>query len=109
MKKIIFFIILISIIFSVDNIGWNLENSFAAFSARNDHQVVAYSNKMWLIGGYNGTRTNDVWNSIDGLNWNLVTSNANFTGRNSHQVVVFSNKMWLIGGNNGSYKKDVYN
>lgn len=80
----------------------NKPNDDSAFSARTGHQVVAFKNKLWLIGGSpQGTaELNDVWSSSDGSNWNLVTNNAPFTTRTEHVCVVQNNgeRLWLIGG-----------
>ena len=72
--------------------------SALSFSARDDHQVVTFNNKMYLIGGYDGSDKNDVWSSTDGIHWIEETANAAFSARSRHQVVVFNNKMVLIGG-----------
>ena len=79
--------------------------SASSFPVRDDHQVVTFNNKMYLIGGYDGSRKNDVWSSTDGIHWIEETANAAFSARYGHQVVVFNNKMFLIGG---SYKNDVW-
>jgi hypothetical protein len=64
---------------------------------------------MWLIGGYNETYTNDVWQSIDGSNWINITASTSFKKRFHHEVIVFKNRMWLIGGFfNGENTNDIW-
>ena len=82
------------------------------FTAREDHQVVVFQGKLWLIGG-NVTydpdehitiygRHNDVWSSEDGATWTRVTTREPIFHRSGkHQVVVFKEKLWLIGGTIG--------
>lgn len=83
--------------------NWFEATAAAAFSDRDDHTSVVFNNKMWVIGGYNGsTNLNDVWSSSDGVTWIQATSAAASSGRNSSSVV-FNNKMWLIGGWVDSY------
>jgi len=95
---------------SSDGVTWIEETGNAAFSARQAHQVVTYNDgsgdKLWLIGGDDGTSTlpgnNDVWSSSDGSTWIEETTSATFSPRIDHQVVSFNNgsgdKLWLIGG-----------
>ncbi|MEM5853852.1 MAG: DUF2341 domain-containing protein, partial [Candidatus Aenigmatarchaeota archaeon] len=83
----------------VANAGWR---------ARYAHTSVVFNNKIWVIGGYDGSYKNDVWYSSDGINWTQATSNAGWSARYSHSSVVFNNKIWVIGGYDGSYKNDVW-
>ena len=60
---------------------------------------VAFRDKIWLIGGYDGTRFyNDVWNSSDGMTWNKIVENTDWTPRASSSVAVFNDRLWLLGG-----------
>ncbi len=69
------------------------------FPARTSHQVIAFNNQRWLIGGWNGRMsTNDIWSSVDGVHWIQQSANADFNPRFGHQTIVFNNKLWLIGG-----------
>ncbi|MBI3037879.1 Ig-like domain-containing protein [bacterium] len=44
--------------------GWYSATSTANFSARQRHSTVVFDNKMWVIGGHDGTNAlNDVWYS----------------------------------------------
>jgi N-acetylneuraminic acid mutarotase len=69
---------------------------------------VVFNNKIWVIGGYDGTnRRNDVWNSSNGITWSKV-SDAPFIGRAYHTSVVFNGKIWVMAGNNEDYLSDVW-
>ncbi|MBN2188240.1 MAG: hypothetical protein JW699_02205 [Chitinispirillaceae bacterium] len=76
----------------------------ALFSGRTRHGVVAFGNKLWVIGGWGhdafaaDTFYNDVWFSSDGQNWEMATSNAGFEPRGGFGIVVFNNKIWILGG-----------
>lgn len=98
---------------STDGATWTQSTlSGTPFSARQGHGLVAAnidgSEKLWLIGGFDGTKyKNDVWSSTDGANWTQGTlSGTPFSARQGHQVVVANiggnKKLWLIGGFDGS-------
>ena len=86
------------------------------FSARAAHQVVVHDNRLWVIGGADGsTRYNDVWWSEDGADWTKVeptdpTDPRRFSTRHRHQVVAHNDELWVIGGSEGlfSSKNDVW-
>ena len=70
---------------------------------------MAFSNQLWLIGGYSSEATlNDVWSSTDGINWIQQTASATFSARFDHQVAAFNNQLWLIGGYDGTTTNDVW-
>ncbi len=73
--------------------------SKGAFSGRIDHTSVVFDEKMWVIGGFDGSSyRNDVWYSEDGILWEQATEMAAFSPRKEHGSVVFDNKLWVIGG-----------
>jgi len=79
------------------------------WSPRANFGVVVFDNKMWVLGGYDGSYLNDVWCSCDGKNWSQVTTPSPFSARSNHASLVFDNKMWVLGGFNGSnYLNDVW-
>jgi len=76
---------------------------------RSDHSSVAFNNKIWIIGGNDGSgNLNDVWYSSNGASWSRATSAAGFSKRSSHASVVFDDYLWVIGGWDGSWKNDVW-
>ncbi|MGA2508216.1 MAG: hypothetical protein ABSF80_12150, partial [Chitinispirillaceae bacterium] len=86
--------------YSTDGVSWTFAGN-AGFSARSNHTAVVYNNKIWIIGGDDGSHLlSDVWCSSDGVSWVQVTDSANFPGREYHSSVVFDNKIWIFGGNN---------
>ncbi len=89
---------------------WTAATNSAQWSARYALTSAAYDNKLWVIGGNAGGRTNDVWSSTDGATWTQVTAAAQFPARYNHCALVFDNKMWVLGGNSATatYSNDVW-
>lgn len=85
---------------SIDGTTWTLENASASFSARGQHQVIVFKDKLWLFGGNLSVLvpTNDIWSSDDGVNWIQEPDAASFSARVSHQIEEFEGKLVLIGG-----------
>ena len=83
---------------SSDGVTWNEDTASAGFSARNNHQVEVFNNKLWVIGGQSDTGSvSDVWSSSDGVAWVEETAAAEFPAFFLYQAVVFNNKLWNIG------------
>jgi len=86
---------------SPDGATWTKVTGAAAFPARSNPAVFAYSGKLWVVGGKSGsTYLNDVWSSSDGATWTQVTTATAFTGRFGHSVAVYNNEIFLAGGEN---------
>ncbi len=87
----------------VENVGtWTRVTANPGWVGRRNHSSVVFDNKMWVIGGYNGSYLNDVWSSNDGVTWIQDTSLANWPARSNHTSVVFDNKIWVMAGLNGT-------
>ena len=83
---------------SVDGGSWRENTSNAGWTARENHQVVAYRGRMYLMGGFEPEPRNDVWSSVDGKNWSLVTDSAGWSARGNHQALVHKGRMYVLGG-----------
>lgn len=93
---------------STDGITWNSETANGGFPGRYSHSSTVYTNvfaglspgieKMWIIGGYNGSYLSDVWCSSDGISWSQATATAAFGNRAEQVTVVFNGSMWVIAG-----------
>jgi len=80
-------------------VTWTQATPNANWSARLYHTSIAFNNKMWVMGGWDGDYLcNDAWHSTDGFNWTQATANAGWSTRYLHTSVVFDNKIWVIGG-----------
>lgn len=97
---------------SSDGISWTLVSPVGpVFLGRQDHKLVVFNNKMWIIGGFGNItpvaygEVMDIWSTSDGATWTKHTS-TNVPPIQGHDVVVFNNKLWIIGGvNNVNYQK----
>jgi len=78
------------------------------FSQRQQLTSLVFDSKMWIIGGDDGSKLNDVWYSSNGSSWTEATSSAGFTARVRMASVTFQDKMWIITGNDGSNTGDVW-
>ena len=93
---------------SKDGINWTQTTASADWSGRRGHTSLVYDNKMWVLGGEDGTnRFNDVWYSTDGINWVQATGSADWSGLYNHTSLVYNNKIWVLGGNDGGRSNDV--
>lgn len=83
----------------------------ARFSARKQHSTLEFNNKIWVIGGYNGSAgISDVWSSSNMSSWDYITNSASFGKRYNHICLNYNGKMWIIGGIIDSVtKNDVWN
>ena len=113
---------------SADGINWSQATpSGPIFSPRDGHAVVAFNNKLWVIGGWDdvasaggtggtSTRVNDVWSSPDGVSWTqqIPAGGVIFSPRTALAAVVYNGKLWVIGGDiasgtpNDTYANDVW-
>jgi len=88
-----------------DGSTWSEATASAAWSERFWHTSLAYDNKMWVMGGFDGTNyKNDVWYSTDGITWTQATASAGWSARYTLTSLVFDNKMWVLGGSNGTIR-----
>ena len=83
---------------SMDGESWREDTSNAGWTARENHRVVAYRGRMYLMGGWEPGSRNDVWSSLDGKNWSLVTGSADWPARGLHQALVHNGRMYVLGG-----------
>ncbi len=84
------------------------------WSARNRHSSVVYHDKIWVLGGYDGSYCNDVWTYDEDKNlWDEVEDkdgNTRWSGRTGFGCVVYHDKIWVIGGveSGSNYCNDVW-
>jgi len=91
--------------------SWNKQTDNAGWSKRYDFGAVVFDNKMWVLGGYDGSYLNDVRSSSDGASWIKVLDNdpsdtTRWSPRANFGAVVFDNKIWVFGGYDGNYLYD---
>ena len=95
---------------SSNGVDWQQATAHAPWSGRGFHQVLAYNNKLWVLGGGNyyldrseRVGSNDVWSSADGVSWTQATEHAPWDARLWHAAIVYDNAMWILGGCSGGY------
>lgn len=90
---------------SSDGIHWTQETASADFAPREDHRVVVYDDKMWLIGGCAGSCNfsfggkSDVWTSTDGVHWTQQAADTDGWFLVAIPTVVFNNQLCLVSNN----------
>ena len=57
--------------------------------------------QIFVLGGWSGERTNDVWSSANGKGWEKV-ANAGWSGRNHNQAVPHHGRLYMLGGWDGN-------
>ncbi len=74
---------------TADGLSWTLENPAAEIPTRDEFQLVAFNDRLWLHGGINwqvdSPTLNDTWMSEDGINWRRVYRN-HFTFQGSDSI-----------------------
>ena len=84
---------------TTDGGNWESVNIQTGFPKRQQHQMAALNNSLYIIGGYTGkVHVSDVWSSADGSNWTQVTPSAAFEGISSHRTAVLNGRMFVVGG-----------
>lgn len=69
----------------------------AEFLARRDANLVAFKDKLWILGGMNDYEVvKDIWSSDNGLDWVLINANADFVSGDGNTAFVFEDKLWVI-------------
>ena len=83
-----------------ENVGW---------TRRQLHQAVAHNGRLYVMGGADGNKRNDVWSSGDGANWQ-PEADAAWPGREIHQAVSYKGRIYVLGGyareNNANVRKN---
>ena len=105
---------------SADGVKWTCATKAAAFGKRAASAVVAFDDRLWLIGGRIDKRSdppekgyeqyttfNDVWSSPDGANWTRVLANAPWTARMWFISKTYAGRIWIIGGYDNAHHKNL--
>lgn len=90
---------------SADGVRWTRVTQHTAWTPRNAGAVVAFKDRMWMIGGgvidgeptTNPNSGREVWSSSDGVNW--TRTRDNIPPVHGGSPVVFDGELWLVGAN----------
>jgi len=91
---------------SADGKTWRRHFKSAAFSTREGHQLVAYNNALYLIGGRtlidgSAPGKRDVWKSDDGDSWTLLSADTGMSNTlYDHQALAIDNDGIYVFYNN---------
>ena len=89
-----------------------LAEGSSIWSGRTGSGAAVFGGKIWVMGGNDGSRKNDVWSSSDGAAWtnanargpavdpsaDPVVYNEHWSARSGHAAVVLGDKIWILGG-----------
>lgn len=72
------------------------------YGLRENHRLVEFKNKIWMIGGGGAqddgpVTNNDVWSSINGADWVEENPAASFAVRSGFDLVNFNDKLFITG------------
>jgi hypothetical protein len=85
-----------------DGKTWTEITDNATWSKRSGHAATVFNQKIWVMGGDNGSTLSDVWYSStdNASSWTqATTSGSTWLARSGHTATVFEGKLWVIGGN----------
>ena len=71
-------------------------------------KVRLVKNGIFVLGGFDGVRKNDVWSSADGKSWTEETAAAGWTARWDHRAVSHRGRLYVLGGYDGGRLNDVW-
>lgn len=90
---------------SADGQNWIRAVAPKKWSPRGGGTLVAFDEKLWLLGGVESLRTldaqrhfNDVWFTEDGTTWVQALDRAPWRPRAFHNTIVHDGKLWILGG-----------
>lgn len=75
-----------------------LTTGTGSFSKRSNFGMVVHDNRIFVIGGYNGSGMQDVWSSPDGNTWTQISASARFGARHDFMVYSYNGYIWVMGG-----------
>lgn len=87
---------------------WTEVSPGAAWGERYYHVALAFSDRLWVLGGTGMPYRHDVWSSADGVTWSEHTAAAGWSGRYGHAGVVFNGRLWILGGFDVQSRSDVW-
>lgn len=91
------FILATSIYKTTDMQDWDVIAEKCNLPERFFYHPFVFNNKIWIIGGSNGTdQFSDIWNSDDGIRWKKIADNLPFGKRDGSQFVMLNNKIYML-------------
>ena len=101
-------------LYQLDNLDYSSGSTWVeatdapGWSARREHTSVVFNDKLWVLGGNDGSYEDDVWYSENGISWTQATDSADWSARMEYASLVFNDKLWVLGAYDGSREDDVW-
>ncbi len=97
---------------SNDGITWKRRASLVdtngnTITAKLSPGLVSHNEKVYLLGGYDGTSRNYVYVTSDMVTWTKLP-NAPWDGRYEFVALSFDERIWVLGGRSSSNLNDVW-
>ena len=83
---------------SVDGINWQQQPT-PPWPGRQYTNVCVWDNKLWMIGGTNGSNLADIWYLKKNGTWTQFTPPPSYIGRHATAVAVFNDQLVITCGN----------
>lgn len=87
---------------------WEKIADHADFPKRFFRKMIAFQDKLWLLGGTDGDGTlgyNDIWYSDDAIHWQKAPRPASWSPRMGAEAIIFQEALYLIGGGDAKGSK----
>lgn len=82
---------------TTDRENWAVLSTKSNIPKRFFYHPFVFNNKIWIIGGSDGTRDfADIWSSRDGVVWKKEADNLPFGKRNGQQFEVLNGKIYML-------------
>jgi hypothetical protein len=82
---------------------WKCETCLSPWTPRRFHSVVAWNERIWLVGGVNFKRgqqrnISDMWSSRDGISWVLSSDPIPWSPRHAPALFPLRDRLVMFGG-----------
>lgn len=92
---------------SGNGIDWVSHTVSSQLSQRAWHKVIAYKDRLWLVGGRNAYAIlDDIWVSDDGLNWSLFKDDAEFGRVMGHNMFARNGLLYLVTSDGETWESE---
>lgn len=86
-----------------------IESSGSIFSGRTGMKAIEFNGKLFLIGGWDGGQSREVWSTENGEDWELVGSFGTIETSGLYvQAVVFNDALWVYTAGGGVYPSEIW-
>ena len=83
---------------AIDTLNWSNQIAGDSWSPREHHTSLVFDDKIWVLGGSDGSNLDDVWSSANGRDWTNLAAADHWSARSSHSSLVHKDKIWVLGG-----------